>query len=252
MKRLLIIALSVLLLIIVGFVVWNSQLLTSNSNMRTKPNAGKTPVHIYHIDEYGIDISHHQSDSIWQYFDGNTLNITHVTSWIKRRHIIPGKRIPISFIYIKASQSSGFKDPACKAHLREARKRGIKAGYYHFYSINATPEAQLKNFSSQLDKAKTSLPPAIDFEHISEHMKSEKQKKEVYNDFKRFYDMVKKRYKVEPVVYTNQPEYEMFFKDKNFKLWMPGLSKDKRRVISQFCYVFLDKRIPIDLDVKTK
>jgi len=204
--------------------------------------------------DYGIDISHHQSLDIWEYFDENFLNITHTIREAKRNHVIKKgtKKIRIDFVYVKASQSNNFQDPQCINHAWEARIRDIKVGLYHFYSIKTSPESQFKNFRQQLNKVNYQLPPAIDFEHKYEYAKTEAQKKEIYDNFLKFYNLVKKECKIEPIVYTNQGDYDMFFKDKNFKLWMPGYSNDKQRVIAQFRYIILNNKIPIDLDIKNE
>lgn len=202
--------------------------------------------------KYGIDISHHQNLSIWKSFNKDTLNIAQLTWTAKLANVIPSeqKRIPIDFIYIKASQSSNFIDPEYKNHAREAHKRGIDIGLYHYYSINTSPEAQFRNFSAQLNKVKTELPPVIDFEDISQHVKSLEHRKKIYNDFKKLYDLIKNKYNVEPIVYTNCEEYIMFFKDKDFKLWIPWYNKDKHCIISQFTYIELNDNTLIDLDIR--
>lgn len=198
----------------------------------------------------GIDISHHQDLSMWKYFDGNIMNITHVMKMSRGQGV--KKRTKIEFVYIKASQGGGFKDPLCVKHFREAKKRGIPAGFYHFYLMYVSPEKQFRNFKEQLAKVKTTLPPALDFEHIAEHVKTEKQKRKVWKDFMVFYNLVKKEYKVEPIIYINDGDWRMFFKDKggNFKLWFPSITPaDKNQVIMQQPFVVLNGKIRIDYNL---
>ena len=203
----------------------------------------------------GIDISHHQDLSIWNYFDGDTLNISHAMNMSKGRGV--QRRTRITFVYIKASQGGGFKDPLCVEHFKKAKEHGIPAGFYHFYLMYVSPEKQFRNFKEQMDKVKTDLPPALDFEHIAEHVKTDSQKKKVWKDFMVFYNLVKKEYKVEPIIYINDGDYRMFFKGYNsfkgkngFKLWYPSITADdKNQVIMQQPFIVLGGKIKIDYNL---
>lgn len=69
---------------------------------------------------YGIDVSHHNG----------TIN------WTKVKSSVP----PVSFVYIKATQGIGYKDPANIVNANGAKAAGIKIGYYHFASLNNTAD----------------------------------------------------------------------------------------------------------------
>lgn len=92
---------------------------------------------------YGIDISHYQGNINW-----STVPLD------------PNVR----FVYIKATESSGIVDEYYRKNLREARRFGIPAGVYHFFSPSASAMMQLKNFFENVDPRQQDLIPIIDVE----------------------------------------------------------------------------------------
>lgn len=196
-------------------------------------------------DQLGIDISHHQNLDLWNNFRNDTLLISGKINEAKKYKI--HKKEKISFIYIKASQGANFKDPLCIEHYKQAKRHKIKKiGFYHFYSINYTPEQQFRNFKSQLDKVKTNLPPVIDFENV----RVTKQTKDIiYSNFIIFYNLIKNSYG-EPIIYINEPDYKNFFQNNSypFKIWIPARIKDKRQIISQITFVITKNKTKLDFN----
>lgn len=100
---------------------------------------------------FGFDCSHHQGTIDW--------------------HIVATQNSPkVDFAYIKASTGVGSADPRALFNATEAKKNGIKVGYYHYCSLNdknevydATQEAAW--FHKVLSKLPTSdLPVVLDIE----------------------------------------------------------------------------------------
>jgi lysozyme len=91
---------------------------------------------------YGIDLSH----------NNGTIN------WTKVKASQPA----LSFVYLKATQGVGYKDPAAVTNATGATQAGIKLGYYHFASLNnildipGDASSEAKYFDSILK----TLPPA--------------------------------------------------------------------------------------------
>lgn len=92
---------------------------------------------------YGIDVSHYQGKINWSAVP-----------------LDPNAR----FVYIKATESSGIVDEYYRQNLYEARKAGIPAGVYHFFSPSASAMMQLKNFFENVDPRQQDLVPIIDVE----------------------------------------------------------------------------------------
>jgi lysozyme len=71
---------------------------------------------------FGIDISHHQSHIDWSAVASDKQNV--------------------QFAFIKATEGVNYIDSALKYNSIEAKKAGIKIGYYHFASLN-TPNVEM-------------------------------------------------------------------------------------------------------------
>ena len=91
---------------------------------------------------YGIDISHHNG----------TIN------WAKVKLASPA----VSFVYIKATQGVGYKDPNNATYATGATNAGIKIGYYHFASLNnnLNIEKDATDEANWFDAVIKTLPPS--------------------------------------------------------------------------------------------
>jgi lysozyme len=69
---------------------------------------------------FGIDVSHHNG----------------VIDWAKVATHSP----KVDFAIIKASTGVGSSDPKCQFNATQAKKNGIKIGYYHYASLNSKDE----------------------------------------------------------------------------------------------------------------
>lgn len=70
----------------------------------------------------------------------------------------------VSFVYAKATQGEGKRDPAFAANWKGARAQGLKIGAYHVFDFCASPESQLKTFVEAVPVEANALPPAVDVE----------------------------------------------------------------------------------------
>jgi GH25 family lysozyme M1 (1,4-beta-N-acetylmuramidase) len=91
---------------------------------------------------YGIDVSHHNG----------------AINWTKVKQAEP----PVAFVYIKATQGIGYKDPAAAANANGAKMAGIKSGYYHFASLNNAVDIanDATNEANWFDSTLKTLPAA--------------------------------------------------------------------------------------------
>ncbi|AXI24208.1 Glycosyl hydrolases family 25 [Cardinium endosymbiont of Sogatella furcifera] len=82
----------------------------------------------------GIDISHHQGAIDWQ-------------------QCTPG-RSGKTFVIAKATEGATYQDPNFLQNVAQMRAAGFQPGAYHFLRFgSSSPEAQMKNFVSQLSNA---------------------------------------------------------------------------------------------------
>ena len=91
---------------------------------------------------YGIDVSSHQQPLDWRkaYADD------------------------VRFVYVKATEGSGWQDPAFKEHWQGARAAGLRTGAYHYFSLCSPGKTQAANFLKRLPKDDDMLPPVLDLE----------------------------------------------------------------------------------------
>lgn len=70
----------------------------------------------------------------------------------------------IRFVYIKASEGAGFRDPRFHSNYYAARRAGLKVGAYHFYRFDKPADMQAVNLLQMLRGKHLDLPLAIDVE----------------------------------------------------------------------------------------
>lgn len=138
----------------------------------------------------GIDISHHNGRINW--------------GKVTKKHK------DIRFVYIKATEGISYTDSYYSYNLKHARKKGILAGSYHFFSYSRPAKEQFRHFSSTVDANKQDIIPMVDFERYG----SKKNADKVIKELKKFCQMVKDHYGVYPMIYTNEHIYnELLWKD---------------------------------------
>lgn len=101
------------------------------------PDASRYPVR-------GIDISRHNG-----VIDFDRLSTSHPE---------------ISFIYIKATEGTSYRDPRFVQNYRGARQSGVAVGAYHFFRYDRDGEMQALNFLDILRRRQFDLPPVVDVE----------------------------------------------------------------------------------------
>jgi len=87
----------------------------------------------------GIDISHHNTVADWS-------------------------KVKVGFIYAKATEGKSHKDRKYRSYHRNATKRGIPFGAYHFLSIDVSAKQQFLNFRNSVHRGSTTLLPMLDIE----------------------------------------------------------------------------------------
>lgn len=143
---------------------------------------------------YGIDVSRHQGDIDW-----DTLkNGNHPDA-------------PISFVYIKASEGSDFKDIKFKENFENARKHGFIRGAYHYFSTTSSGIAQAHLFISMVKLSSGDLPPVLDIEE------KPKNKKKYIEEVKIWLKKVEEHYGVKPIIYASSKYKKKYLDDPFFK-----------------------------------
>lgn len=133
----------------------------------------------------GIDVSHYQNQINWKLVAANR---------------------DVTYVYIKATENATLVDNMFRTNLHEARKAGIPAGIYHFFSPTASPMAQLKNLTTVVPNLKDQdLLPMIDVE-----VKGKASPEDLRNRLRQFLKGVEDFYGVRPILYTGQNFYNKY------------------------------------------
>lgn len=112
---------------------------------------------------YGIDISRYQHEIGKKKYaiDWTRLRITGLGA--NRR--VQGKvDYPVSFVYVKCTQGKTVLNRYYAADMRAARRHGIAAGAYHFYSTLSGAKEQASWFLSKAAVAAGDMSPVLDVE----------------------------------------------------------------------------------------
>lgn len=90
------------------------------------------------------------------------IDISHFNGLINFAQLSPH----IQFVYCKASQGAGFKDPTLSSNMASIRQQGLIFGAYHFLTFQDSAAVQMQNFlSCGIDfRAPGTLPPVLDIE----------------------------------------------------------------------------------------
>lgn len=124
------------------------RLTTPGETLTSLPAKFAFPEHARDTSTFGIDVSHHNIDGCRCTID-----------WAE----IAGHKV--QFVYIKATQGIGYRDPTFVDTAIAARDQGkLAVGAYHFLTVD-DPQTQVDNFVAQTAKAgELALMPSLDLE----------------------------------------------------------------------------------------
>ncbi|HRZ97818.1 MAG TPA: GH25 family lysozyme [Paludibacter sp.] len=146
---------------------------------------------------WGIDLSHHQS----------------TIDWDKLQSQKP------YFIFFKATEGISHKDTKYSENYKNARKRKIITGTYHFFTYRSTGKAQARFFLSVAKFQKGDLPPVLDAEFRRNMPSDSKVTKELID----FLKAVTTKTGRKPIIYCDYDYYEKYLKNNlktKYQLWI--------------------------------
>ena len=193
---------------------------------------------------YGIDISHYQTQVIWDSLmvltdaSGKTMN-----SKIEARDIKP-----VSFVFIKATEGSTMKDKHFRKHWEAAGMHGVRRGAYHFFRSSKNPENQAKNFIRTVGELNPGdLPPVLDIETIH----SGCSYKTLNDRVLRWLETIEEHYGCKPIVYSSARFINDILSDDikdNYPIWVAHYEADIPGYEGWKIWQFTDKAIVYGID----
>ena len=110
----------------------------------------------------------------------------------------------IRFVYIRSTEGTSIQDPYSRSNVKNARKAGLKVGFYHVYSSKTTAYQQMANIRKVVKKSDLDLAPVLDIEgHHAGRLYMERVDK--------LLELMHNEYGVRPVIYTSERVYKLHF-----------------------------------------
>ena len=183
-----------------------------------QPVAELRPVVIHtDVPQQGIDVSHYQGRINWEIVAHNK---------------------DIRFVYVKATEGSGYVDDYYLRNLYGAKQAGIPVGVYHFYRPTASVLTQLENFRDNVDPRQQDLIPIVDVEKRGRGSLVHFQR-----NLRAFLEGVERMFGVKPIIYTGVNFYAKYLWGKftqyrfmvaRYAEEFPGLCEDVPILIWQY------------------
>ena len=160
---------------------------------------------------HGIDVSRHQQTISWN--DVKEMKVNNVA---------------VGFAFIKATEGTDLVDVAYKNNMRNSLQAGVPRGAYHFFTGSKSGKLQAAHFVATVYLKKGDLPPVLDVEQANGASVLQIQQRVAD-----WLQLVEKRYKVKPIIYSNIHFYNTFLAGRfdDYPLWVAHyLEKNKPRI----------------------
>lgn len=109
----------------------------------------------------------------------------------------------VQFIYMKATEGSGFTDSRFADNWAAAAACGIPAGAYHFFSFDSPGSMQAQNFIDTVGPLEDrNLIPAVDVEFYADKRNDPPDREEMIRELRDFLDALEEEYHVKPMIYA--------------------------------------------------
>lgn len=143
----------------------------------------------------GIDVSHYQSNILWEVVAKNG----------------------VDFVFVKATEGRMLNDTLFFRNWEAIRQVGIKRGAYHFFRPSIPAEEQAANFIKNVSLESGDLPPVVDVEALDGVSKPE-----LLAELYKWLYLVEIEYDVKPIIYTHQKFYNTYLAGylEDYPLWI--------------------------------
>ena len=206
---------------------------------------------------YGIDISRYQHEQGRKRFRINWDKVR-ITS-LGKRHQTEGQTYPVSFVYIKSTESTSIRNRYYLKDYAAARAQGIRVGAYHFFSLKTTALAQAAYFVNHTQFRSGDFPPVLDVEPTDVQIRQIGGDEELMRRIRTFMEYVEKRTHMRPILYVSQMFVNRHMQNatdikKNYNVWIARYGEYKPDVKLVYWQLCADGRVngitgPVDINV---
>ncbi len=151
---------------------------------------------------YGIDISRYQHEKGRRRYAINWRHVR-ITS-LGHRHHTNGQTFPVSFVYIKSTESTSIRNRYFLQDYRQAKQQRMRVGAYHFFSLKTSALAQATFFVNHTLFRADDLPPVLDVEPSDAQIEQIGGDDELMRRIRIFMDYVERRTHKRPILYVSQ------------------------------------------------
>ena len=116
----------------------------------------------------------------------------------------------ISFIYMKATEGSGYIDSRFHENWENAEEAGIPAGAYHFFSFDSPGKLQAENYVNTVGNIAGKLIPAVDVEYYGDKREDPPEPEAVAEELGAFLSALEEEYHVKPMIYCPREIYKKY------------------------------------------
>lgn len=111
---------------------------------------------------------------------------------------------PVSFVFIKCTQGTSIKSNYYAADLAAAKRHGIPAAPYHFFSHKSKGTAQARYFLKYARISQATMPPMLDVEPTPQQVKAMGGEQAMFREMLAWLQMVERESGRRPVLYVSQ------------------------------------------------
>lgn len=181
---------------------------------------------------YGIDISRYQHGKGRKKYPihWNQLRVTHLGR--NQKHAMGRVDYPVSFVFIKSTESTSIKNPYYGADYLQARRYGIPIGAYHFFSCRTGGAAQAQYFMMNTRFRSGDLPPVLDVEPSASQIAAMGGTEALFRQMRAFLNTVERGIHVRPILYVSQQFVNRYLSaapdlKRNYQVWIARYSEYK-------------------------
>lgn len=123
----------------------------------------------------------------------------------------------IKYVYIKGTEGGTYQDPNYEYNLKNARKRGLKVGTYHFFRTSSSVWLQFLNIMTHTPRKKQDLVPVIDVEECKNW-----NREQLRDSLSLLARLIEREYGKKPIIYSGQNFYNLYLSQKfeYYPLWI--------------------------------
>ena len=181
---------------------------------------------------YGIDISRYQHGKgnkkypiLW-----NSLRIVNLGK--NQKNATGTVDYPVSFIFIKSTESTSIRNPYYAQDYMRARQWGIPIGAYHFFSCKMSGSAQAQYFIMNTLFRKGDLPPVLDLEPSPSQITAMGGPQVMFQHVRAWLQAVERRAGVKPILYVSQTFVNRYLPEapdlkRDYQVWIARYSEYK-------------------------